>query len=45
MKILKDFIYPAALNKTLISKEITAKVTKLFSEFYFIVIKALNSRN
>ena len=39
------YIIPAALNKTLISKEVTAKVTKLFSEFYFIVIKALNSRN
>ena len=36
------YIIPAALNKTLISKEVTAKVTKLFSEFYFIVIKALS---
>ena len=37
------FIIPEALNKNLISKDVTREVTRLFSEFYFIVIKALNS--
>ena len=39
------YIIPEALNKNLISKELTEKVTGLFSEFYFIIIKALNSKN
>lgn len=39
------YIIPEALNKTLISKDLIREVTKLFSEFYFIVIKALNSKN
>ena len=39
------YIVPEALNKTLISKDIIREVTKLFSEFYFIIIKALNSKN
>ena len=38
------YIIPEALNKTLISKELTKEVTTLFSEFYFIIIKALNSK-
>ena len=39
------YIIPEALNKTLISKDLTEEVTRLFSEFYFIIIKALNSKN
>ena len=39
------YIIPEALNKTLISKDLTEEVTGLFSEFYFIIIKALNSKN
>ena len=39
------YIVPEALNKTLISKDLTGKATKLFSEFYFIIINALISKN
>ncbi len=39
------YIIPEVFNKDLVSKEITKKVTRLFSEFYFITIKALSSRN
>ena len=35
-------IIPEALAKSLVSKNLTSKVTELFSEFYFIVIKALS---
>ena len=35
-------IIPEALAKSLVSKKLTSKVTELFSEFYFIVIKALS---
>ena len=35
------YIIPEALNKALISKDLTEKVTSLFSEFYLIVIKAI----
>jgi hypothetical protein len=39
------FIIPEALQKNMISKDLTGKVTGLFSEFYFIIIKALQVKN
>ena len=44
-KSKRYYIIPEALNKSLVSKDLTEKVTGLFSDFYFIVIKALNTRN
>jgi len=38
------YIIPEALNKSLVSKDLTEKATELFSEFYIIVIKALSSK-
>lgn len=38
-------INPDSLGKKLISKELVEKMQGLYSEFYFIVIKALSSRN
>jgi hypothetical protein len=38
------YIVPDAFNKKLISKELTEKVTEIFSEFYSISIKALSSK-
>ena len=37
------FIIPEAFNKKLVSRELTEKVTELYSNFYFICIKALKS--
>ena len=39
------YIIPEAFNKNLISKDLTDKATEIFSEFYSISIKALNSKN
>ena len=39
------FINSNSLDKKLVSKELVEKMQGLFSEFYFIVIKALSSRN
>ena len=38
------YIIPEAFNKNLISKDLTDKATEIFSEFYSISIKALNSK-
>ena len=38
------FINPEALTKNFVSKEMTKHVTEIFSEFYFISLKALNSK-
>jgi hypothetical protein len=38
------YIVPEVLNKSLVSKDLTSKVTKLFSEYYYIIIKALTSK-
>lgn len=38
------FIVPEALNKNFVSKELTESAVELFSNFYFICIKALNSK-
>ena len=38
------YIIPEALTKSLVSKNLTGQATKLFSEFYFIVIKALSTK-
>jgi hypothetical protein len=38
------YIIPEALTKNLVSKDLTEKVTGLFSEFYFISIKAMDSK-
>ena len=39
------YIIPEALDKGIVSKELTAEVTRLFGEFYFIIINAINSKN
>ena len=38
------YINPEALTKNFVSKEVTKNVTEIFSEFYFISLKALNSK-
>ena len=38
------YIVPEVLNKSLVSKDLTTQVTALFSEYYFIIIKALSSK-
>ena len=38
------YIIPEALNKNLVSKELTEKATEIFSDFYYISIKALSSK-
>ena len=38
------FIVPEALSKKLVSKDLTENVIELFSNFYFICIKAINSK-
>ena len=38
------FIVPEALNKKFVSKDLTENVIELFSNFYFICIKAINSK-
>ncbi|MDA9091900.1 hypothetical protein N9J56_01260 [Pelagibacteraceae bacterium] len=38
------FIIPEAFKKSLISKELTEKITGLVSEYYLIMIKALSSK-
>jgi hypothetical protein len=39
------FIHPESLSKQVISKELVEKMQGLFSEFYLIVIRSLNSKN
>ena len=36
------YLIPEALNKNLVSKELVEKVSEIFSEFYFISLKALS---
>ena len=38
------YIIPEAFNKNLVSRELTDQATEIFSKFYFISIKALNSK-
>ena len=38
------YLIPNAISEDLISREITEKVSKLFSEFYFICIRAISSK-
>ena len=44
-KTKRYYIIPNALNKNIVSKDMTEKVTEIFSEFYFISIKALSSKS
>jgi len=39
------YIIPEALQKNMVSKELTEKVSGLFSKFYFVTIKALIAKN
>ena len=39
------YIIPEALQKNIVSKELTKKVSVLFSKFYFVTIKALIAKN
>jgi hypothetical protein len=38
------YLIPEALNKNLVSKELVEKVSEIFSEFYFISLKALSTK-
>ena len=38
------YLIPNAISEDMISREITEKVSKLFSEFYFICIRAISSK-
>ena len=43
-KSKRYYIVPEVLNKNLVSKDLTTQVTALFSQYYFIIIKALTSK-
>ena len=38
------YLIPEALNKNLVSKDLVEKVSEIFSEFYFISLKALSTK-
>ena len=39
------YIIPEAFNKNLVSKDLTEEASTIYSEFYYISIKALSSKN
>ena len=43
-KTKRYYLIPEALNKNLVSKELVEKVSEIFSEFYFISLKALSTK-
>ena len=44
LKNKRYYIIPEAFNNNLVSKELTEQASQIFSEFYFVSIKALNSK-